>query len=577
MGAPDGGPARDRAQEDPGDARAGPRAADPLQQADGDPASQHADKGGQGDQRQIMGVGYENDSFPRALILNRPSSGMANEAFPARGSGRLVRLAVLTHHIGVVDRDVGARLQPQFLERPLQLHPLGLDVRAPVLVQTTQGDDSAVAQAGDEGFDVRLAGAAVRANPEDRHVARKGRRVDRLQLARHAGGRHGLVTLHADAARPLPDWSGDLNGGPRIVRSQSAPRAETRCEKGGLMAFTARGVNVCAGFQAWPFGDYLPPVTGGSAHAVPVPMPTPSRPDRRLPGDRSFSGPRPGPGRPPADARRHRRPGPSDHGADRRQGPGPGGDRRRPAGLCPGLRRAQRSGPAPDHRHHHVWRLPDQGGVRLCRDAAGRRRDAGVGPAHRDPAVPAATRLLQSGSGRPLCRLARTGRGRALARHHPSHHPDPQHGLRQFRLSGAGREAAHPFRSRVALRLFRRRPDPAAVRHRAGTGRGRRGPGPERGLRPLRHDPHQSDLAARLRRQPGRRLERQGRNRAPRRAQQGARGGFDGHHHQRLRPLRRRIHSRRGPERQIARRDHAPAAPDHHGLAVPDLPARTAG
>ncbi|MNL13085.1 hypothetical protein D3C87_1339760 [compost metagenome] len=96
VGAPDRGAARHRAQEDPGGARAGPRAADPLQQADGDPAAQHADKRGQGHQRQVMGVGqtiddthgirgagYKNDPFPRDPILNPPSSEMANEALAA--------------------------------------------------------------------------------------------------------------------------------------------------------------------------------------------------------------------------------------------------------------------------------------------------------------------------------------------------------------------------------------------------------------------------------------------------------------------------------------------------------------
>ena len=50
---------------------------------------------------------------------------------------------------------------------------------------------------------------------------------------------------------------------------------------------------------------------------------------------------------------------------------------------------------------------------------------------------------------------------------HAAHVPDALDRLRQLLVHRAGPEAAHPLRARHALQLFRRRDDPAAVRHRA--------------------------------------------------------------------------------------------------------------
>ncbi len=85
-----------------------------------------------------------------------------------------------------------------------------------------------------------------------------------------------------------------------------------------------------------------------------------------------------------------------------------------------------------------------------------------------------------------------------------------------------------------------------------GRGPGRRGRDAAARVRPLRHDPHQPDLARRLRRERHHRLRarRQGRPASPSRQRAGR--GLDGHHGLRLVPLPGRRGAGRGPERQGA-------------------------
>jgi hypothetical protein len=61
--------------------------------------------------------------------------------------------------------------------------------------------------------------------------------------------------------------------------------------------------------------------------------------------------------------------------------------------------------------------------------------------------------------------VSRSRRRRTMAHHHRAHGAHPLHGFPQFLVHRTGPEAAHPLRSRLALQLFGRGLQPAAVHY----------------------------------------------------------------------------------------------------------------